>query len=297
MISEIEVKIMRKKIITCIIMIIIVLILSQGYFILQFIKQNIFIINKYINEEGMTIEERFILPEEYERISVEEDSFASYLRSLPVRPYDTPVRYYNGKQKLDSSHIAVVDMDIVDDKDIEQCADVVMHLRADYRYYRGEYDRIHFDFTNGFRVNYSKWIEGYRIKVTGNETQWINTSNPVNTIDVFESYLEMIYMYAGTLSLSKEMQSIPLEKMNIGDVFIRGGTPGHIEIIVDMAINTRTGEKIFLLAQGSTPAQDMHILKNLENKSLSPWYSINFGEELKTPEYTFTKDELMRFKE
>ncbi|MFZ7120026.1 MAG: DUF4846 domain-containing protein [Eubacteriaceae bacterium] len=286
---------MRKKTITFIIMIIIVLILSQWHFILQFIQQNLFINNKYINEEGMTIEERFILPEGYERISVEEGSFASYLRSLPVRSYDTPVRYYNGKQKLNSSHISIVDMEIVDDKDIEQCADVVMHLRADYLYNRGEYDRIHYNITNGFRVDYSKWIEGYRINVTGNETQWIKTSNPANTTDIFESYLEMIYMYAGTLSLSKEMQSIFLQQMNIGDVFMRGGTPGHIEIIVDMAINARTGDKIFLLAQGSTPAQDMHILKNLENKSLSPWYSINFGEELKTPEYTFTKDELMRF--
>jgi len=44
------------------------------------------------------------------------------------------------------------------------------------------------------------------------------------------------------------MVSTNIEEINIGDVFIVGGSPGHAVIVVDMAQNDNN-EKIFLLAQ------------------------------------------------
>ncbi|MEA3450960.1 MAG: DUF4846 domain-containing protein, partial [Bacteroidota bacterium] len=70
---------------------------------------------------------------------------------------------------------------------------------------------------------------------------------------------------------------------------------GHSVMVVDMAENIKTGEKIFLIVQSFMPAQSIHILKNFNNSSLNPWYSLNFGEKLYTPEWTFTKDDLLRF--
>ena len=43
------------------------------------------------------------------------------------------------------------------------------------------------------------------------------------------------------------------------------------------------------------PAQEIHILKNPTNESLSPWYEEDFDEELVTPEYTFSRNMLMSF--
>jgi hypothetical protein len=43
------------------------------------------------------------------------------------------------------------------------------------------------------------------------------------------------------------------------------------------------------------PAQDMHILVNPMNNSLSPWYSVQFVGDLITPEWTFKKEHLKRF--
>jgi len=83
--------------------------------------------------------------------------------------------------------------------------------------------------------------------------------------------------------------------MQIGDVFIQGGSPGHCVIVVDMAHDPKTGEKIFILAQSYMPAQDIQILKNPSNAAISPWYSVDFGDVLKTPEWTFTKGDLKRF--
>jgi len=43
--------------------------------------------------------------------------------------------------------------------------------------------------------------------------------------------------------------------------------------------------------------EEIQILKNPDNDKISPWYSINFGEELETPEWTFNKTDLKRFEE
>jgi hypothetical protein len=67
-------------------------------------------------------------------------------------------------------------------------------------------------------------------------------------------------------------------------------------IVVDMAENKRTGEKVFLVAQGYMPAQDIHVLKNSNDGGLSPWYPLEFSETLHTPEWDFEKTELKKFK-
>jgi hypothetical protein len=105
----------------------------------------------------------------------------------------------------------------------------------------------------------------------------------------------MVFAYAGTLSLEKELKPIPLEELSIGDVFIRAGSPGHAVIVVDVAADAQ-GEKLFLLAQSFMPAQDIHVLTNLNNSSLSPWYRLDeIGDHLDTPEWRFGRDELKRF--
>ncbi len=52
-----------------------------------------------------------------------------------------------------------------------------------------------------------------------------------------------------------------------------------------------------MIAQSYMPAQDIHVLKNLNNPEISPWYDSNFGDKLYTPEWTFDKSQLMRFYE
>jgi len=110
------------------------------------------------------------------------------------------------------------------------------------------------------------------------------------------TYLINIFSYCGSLSLSRELVPVTnIHDIKAGDVFIRGGTPGHAVIVLDVAINRESGKKIFLLAQSYMPAQEIHILNNPNREDLSPWYEEDFGDELMTPQYTFTKNELMRF--
>lgn len=242
-----------------------------------------------------TVQTRFIVPDGYKRNTSERNSFAEYLQNLKLKPEGTIVYTYNGKIKEPRDvYVAVVDID-VGDKDLQQCADAVMRLRAEYLYSQNRFDEIHFNFTNGFNAQYSKWREGYRISVKGNSTSWVKKYNESTSYEDFREYLDVVFTYAGTLSLAKELKSVELSEIQIGDVFIKGGSPGHAVLVVDMAVNEKTGEKIFLLAQSYMPAQDIQILKNPMNTELSPWYSVNFGQTLQTPEWDFKKEQLKSF--
>jgi hypothetical protein len=107
----------------------------------------------------------------------------------------------------------------------------------------------------------------------------------------------VVFAFAGTATLSKELTPLSkIEEMEVGDVFIKGGSPGHAVIVVDVAVNSE-GKKVFLLAQSYMPAQDIHVLKNPSDAKLSPWYSADFGDILATPEWNFRKDELKKFEE
>ena len=248
-----------------------------------------------INENGSTIFERIKTPQNFNRVKINDNSFAHYLRNLPLKPHGTKVRFYNGIIKPNFwVYTSVIDID-VGERDLQQCADAVMRLRAEFLYNADQFDKIHFNFTNGFRVDYSEWMKGKRIVVEGNKTYWKEKTTPSNSYKSFRKYMNIIFSYAGTISLSKEMVPVNINAIRIGDVFIQGGSPGHAVIVVDLATDT-DGNKIFLLAQSYMPAQDIHILKNPNDKNISPWYNLNFEGDLITPEWTFKQTDLKRFK-
>ena len=249
-----------------------------------------------INKTGNSIKKRFKLPDGFKRIESQKNSFEDYLQNLPLKPEGTVALNFDGSIKQPKDvYAGVVDID-VGDKDLQQCADAVIRLRAEYLFAQNKFDEIKFNFTNGFTAEYSKWRSGYRISVNGNNVSWIKKTGESNSYEDFRKYLDIVFTYAGTLSLSKELKQIDFSEINIGDVFIRGGSPGHAVIVVDMAENKNTGEKLFLLAQSYMPAQDIQILKNFMNESISPWYSSLLEGNLETPQWTFKKSELKRFK-
>lgn len=240
---------------------------------------------------------RIVPPWGYTRIGVKEGSFGEYLRNLPLRSHGSRVHYFDGGEKRNRKvYCAVVDLDI-GNRDLQQCADAVIRLRAEYLYHRKAYDKIHFNFTNGFRADYTKWAEGYRISVKGNRVSWYKAKEEDYSYPTFRAYLNVVFAYAGTLSLAKELVSVSIDAMQIGDVFIQGGSPGHAVIVIDMAIDKTTGNKLYLLAQSYMPAQDIHVLNNLQNGNISPWYDLKLIGRVMTPEWTFVTGDLKRFKD
>ncbi len=251
----------------------------------------------WINPEGKGVSQRILLPEGYERIDVKAGSFHEYLISHPLKPDGSPVNYFDGSEKIAPSvYCAVFDQNI-GSKDLHQCADAVMNLKATYHYGRKEYDKIHFNFTSGHRAEYKKYAEGYRASIKGSKVNWVKTANRDYSEKTFRKYMNLIYSYCGTASLSKELKKVELKDILPGDIFILGGHPGHAVIVLDVVQNDQ-GDKAFLLAQSYMPAQQTQVLVNPQSNDRSPWYFVKDLEgQLETPEWSFELDQLMRFQD
>lgn len=249
-----------------------------------------------IDPAGTTIATRIKTPDNFEREKTEEKTFEHYLQHFPCKNDGEQVLLYDGRLKYNQNvHVAILAID-VGKQDLQQCADAIMRLRAEYLWHQDRHEEIKFNFTNGFPVPYSKWKAGYRTKVQGNRASWIQNAKPSASYETFREYLTQVFVYAGTLSLAQELDEKSIDALGIGDVFIQGGSPGHAVIVVDKAVHSETQEVLFLLAQSYMPAQEIHVLKNFENEAFSPWYSTTeIDEVLKTPEWDFKAKDLKGF--
>ncbi|MBN1637550.1 MAG: DUF4846 domain-containing protein [Ignavibacteriales bacterium] len=235
------------------------------------------------------------VPIGYERVKVDSSSFQYWLRNLPIKIHQKFVYLYNGEKKFNqNAQYAIIDID-VGEKNLQQCADAVIRLRAEYLFSQKKFEVLHFNFTSGDRIDYKKWADGYRVNVNKNKVSWQKKTNKNYSYKAFRSYLDIIFTYAGSYSLKQELKKVSdKNNIQIGDVFIVGGFPGHAVIVIDVAYKKNTREKIFLIAQSYMPAQDIHILKNWEDNVISPWYKLD-TKELYTPEWTFSWNDLYRF--
>ncbi len=250
-----------------------------------------------VNTEGTTIETRIPPPTGFSREISETNSFTQYLRSLPLKAQGAKVLLYDNSIKPNQTNtFAVVDMDI-ENADLQQCADAIIRLRAEYLWKQKRYSEIHFNFSNDTQIDYVKWAEGQRLKVRGNKITWEKKAERDYSYDTFRKYLNKIFMYAGTASLAREMIAVPYNQIEPGDVFIHGGNPGHAMIVVDVATNPETKQKAFICAQSFTPAQEIEIVNNCNEIAFSPWYFVNEKEmSIAFPQWTFSCHELKRFK-
>ena len=212
------------------------------------------------------------LPDGFKRIKDETGSFTGFLRNVNLKE-NTTVHLFNGQPKRNqSAQYALLDIS-TGNKDLQQCADAVMRLRAEYQFAQKQFEQIVF---------------------YDNEHTAYTFSAPF-TRERFDSYLERVFGMCGSASLSKQLKPVNrFSQIEPGDVIIRGGFPGHAVIVMDVAVND-SGKKIYLLAQSYMPAQDIHVLKNPVNNGLSPWYEVNDDHIIATPEYSFTQHELRRW--
>jgi hypothetical protein len=241
-----------------------------------------------------SVDSRFAPPSGFTRRPAPAVSFAAWLRGLPLKPGNPPVKLYNGELKgYQAGHAAVLDLD-VGTRDLQQCADGVIRLRAEFLRASSQNDLLCFNFTSGDAAAWPRWRAGERPVVKGNKVSWKKSSAADDSYANFKNYLQTVFNYAGSMSLSRQLSAVAdPKKIEPGDVFIHGGSPGHAVIVVDVAENAQ-GKRQFMIAQSYMPAQEMHILKNLKHGE-SPWYDADETGELVTPEWTFARNELKRF--
>ncbi len=204
-----------------------------------------------------TLEERFAPPPQASRIHVAPESFGAWLRTLPLLPEGSAVLLFDQHEKARQDvHAAVVDLD-VGTRDLQQCADAVMRLRAEYLRARGLPVVFH-------------PVPGKRRELRFGGGDW-------------QKFLVQLFAQAGSASLAAEMAPVGHRPLSPGDVLIHGGYPGHAVLVLDAA-ETAAGRRFVLLGQSYMPAQQFHVLKNPAG---GVWYdsaAIDAGG-LRTPEW------------
>lgn len=210
-----------------------------------------------------SLEERFAPPPGAARVAVADDSFGAFLRRLPLLPRGAAVHLYDGARKpRQDVHAAVVDLD-VPPRDLQQCADAVMRLWAEYRWARRLPIAFHPDPGRPRALRFDPRADDRR---------------------AFSRWLVRVFAAAGSASLQAELRPVrgPIAP---GDVLIQGGYPGHAVLVLDAAVDA-AGRRWLLLGQSYMPAQQFHVLRN--PASASPWYdaaALASPAGLRTPEW------------
>ena len=248
---------------------------------------------RLINASGKTLEDRIRTPEGYQRTEEDKGSLAEFLRHYKMKKDGSPVRLYNGKKKWNQkAHVAVFRLPI-EKEDLQQCADSVMRVYGEYYYQKGAYDKIRYKMGGGFVASFDEWSRGRGIALDGDRLYWVDAAANDSSYASFQKFMRMVFAYSGTLNLEDDSRKIATSDIRVGDIFIKGGSPGHVVMVVDLCENAQ-GKKAFLLAQGYMPAQEFHVLKN-PLYSEDPWYYVDeIHYPFETAEYTFEKKALRR---
>ncbi|AKH96346.1 hypothetical protein CMT89_02450 [Elizabethkingia anophelis] len=255
-------------------------------------KDNSVIQEHYVDEKSNTLKGRLLVPKGFSRQITNENTWEHFIQNQALEKYGSPILKYDGTKISDQiHHVGTLKYD-VGEKDLQQCADALIRLRAEYLFGQKRYSEIGFNFTSGDHFSWKSYAEGVRPLINRNNVSFVKRA-PENTLSShsdFRQYLDIIYNYAGTISLSKELKdSKSITELNIGDLIITPGSPGHTVMVADKISDGKN--KKYALIEGFTPAQTIHILSVNGN----PWFNIKPGVIIETPRYTFQNAVIKRF--
>ena len=253
-----------------------------------------------IEESGMSIGSRINPPMGYSRTFETENSFGTFMRKYPVRMAGAQVMRYDETAREDASAAAVLDVSL-GKKNHEGPAGAVARLYAEYFYGRQEFSKVKFTIGRGFEFTFDKWRKGNKLYAKGNDLSWVSGGEDSNGKDNFRSYLSTLFVYISMSTLKKDMvriEDVDGEAIQVGDVFIGETAEGKelAVMVADLCINDETGERMMLLVQGGSPAQQLHVVDNPYDASIAPWYSCEFDMTLKTPDVELDIEDRYRFK-
>lgn len=233
------------------------------------------------------LDKRVPVPSRFTRVSLADGSFGAWLRGLPLEPAGTAVVSYRGQIILPADHpnlAAVVDID-VGAQDLQQCADSVIRLRAEWDWSRGRRDQS-YRAASGAAMPFARWALGERITVSGpagSKLTWAPATRPDSSHRAFRSYLDSVFAWANTGSLARDTTPVALADLQPGDFVVQPGGPGHAVLVLDLAVDA-AGHRVVLLGQGFMPAQSFQVLHpgTLGSAGDGAWFRVD-DDGLTTP--------------
>ncbi len=237
-------------------------------------------------------------PPGFVRQTVKRGTWPWWLRHLPVLVSAEPLRYFDGTiASKDLSRIAaIVDLD-TGTRDLQQCMDVLVRLRAEYMMAAGRGNSISFRYVGGRYYSLRAWRNGFRPNRSTREYKLEKTAGSGYGRANFMRYLRVLFHDTGTIHFQNEPRVKP-EDLRSGDFFVypppAPDMNGHAVMVLDIAENAK-GERAVLIGQGDTPAMDFHVLAPHEGTA---WFLVppaNFRGAFLRPT-PFSWDMLRRFR-
>lgn len=246
-----------------------------------------------VDETGTTLGTRINPPSGYQRVKAEAGSLGEFLRNYSLKKSTGVVKLWNGAKKEDSDTVQAVFKLPMEKEDLQRSAGAVIRMYAEYFWASRAYDKISFQFINGFEAEYLKWQQGFRIRTDATGSIWINGGTYDDSEENFKKYLHTVLTYTSAASMEKESKKVKKDDIEIGDIFLQTSDTPDAAMIVDVCEN-KQGKKAFLLAKGGNPAQQFHLLKNPAHED-DPWYYVDeMKYPLQTTEGEFAKGTLRR---
>lgn len=210
-----------------------------------------------------TLEQRFPPPPGFSRVTLAPPGFGAFLRTLPLAAKGTPVVSYRGDEIRAEDHpnvAAVVAIDI-GKADLQQCADAILRLHAEWRWSHGHRDHA-YRTASGTKLVFPRYVAGERVRVDGNRIQLVPTAKPAEpTHALFRTWLDDVFGWTNTGALARDGERVALGSLRPGDFFVLTGVPfGHTVLVLDMAQDA-TGRRAVLLGQSFVPAQNVHVIR------------------------------------
>jgi hypothetical protein len=228
------------------------------------------------------------VPVKSETVKAGIHTWKGFLQNLPETK--GLIRDYRGNAiSNQSKQFSILPKFDVGSRDLQQCADALIRLRAEYLFAESKFDEISFRFTSGERFSYTDYLAGKRPAATSSRNAVYSVAASPNNHQSLRKYLDIVYTYTNTIALERDLK--PASDFAIGTIVVKGGSPGHCFIIVDETTNEK-GDKVYKLAESFMPAQTIYILKNPEDDS--PWHLLS-KDHITTASYDFRRFSLRRF--
>jgi hypothetical protein len=221
--------------------------------------------------EGSRLESRVPAPPGFARVPVSAGTFGAFLRGLPLLPPASRVLSHRGEVILaadDPRLTAVVDLDI-GARDLQQCADTVIRLHAEWAY--SHHGIIRYQAGDGTRFDFERYLSGERVVPRGARLVAV-PGGQRRTRDhaALRAFLDDVFSWVNTGALARQARPVPIAELAVGDFFVMGGNPfGHAVIVLDIAENAQR-ERRLLLGQGYMPAQHLHVLRSPSGEAWFP---------------------------
>lgn len=247
---------------------------------------------KPIEETGLTVLERFGVPEGFKRVSTTQGSFGEFLRQYALKPYGTIPLFQDGTENTSVPTVGVLDQALISKN--QQSPDAIMWLYAEYMFEKGAYDQISFDLytTPILHCDYATWLTGQRISEEEGNLKWDMSEDGQReepSLESLKDYMRKVMFHANSSSLKNQLSSTTTETLAVGDIFI----DGHAIIVMDVCVNEATGEIRFICAEGNSKASQMYILQDPETKSV--WMTLEGNGSFVKGEKVYSAESVRRF--